>query len=1156
MNARRWAISLLSTAAIASASSAGCSHEVDSPPITVQGPVAPDLACVAQLTTPISLTGTGFTPMPSKALQGPEALILPSVKLTREQQLDGSPASDSPVLINGDPASGPDSAHVRWTSSTQMSFDVWPQLSSATGLPTGLYDINVINPDGKQSGSYPKSLGAVPPPSIKQLVPPAICDQESNQTIEIDGSNFLAVGNKGPTVTVGTQTFDATVVQSSCTAIPGTYTEGVVQECTSITFTIPQGTFQQGDYPVTVTNPAPANCVSSETLTLHDEPPPVVTKVAPGSICQGGGKLTIDGSNFIATPTVSLESSSNPTITSTSVQMNSAGTQLTALIPGGAVPNTTYDVVVTNPDGCSDVPPHQQVTVTPGPVIYLVEPNVVYDGANMLVTVFMTAPYSASDQVYIVPTGQSSPQTILTTQPVTGHTNRFSALVPKGQAQGVYDLVLQDPSGCMSAIDKAITVTSDLTITMKNVAPPFGATTSETDITIFRDTAAVAPGDYKFIATPTAFLYPHNATTSDVATQLLSVSYVDANTLTAVVPSSMAAKVYDLIVADPDGHVGFLQNAFTVSTLDPPVITSLVPSSIVDAANQKVTVDGTNFRTGATVSVTCKDSANASYTLPVQTGTVACTSSGCSVPTTIDGSSLSAATAPTVCIVRLTNTDGTYADYSALGVTNSSLNLEKPPVTGTNMTTARRALVSSAVDATAAARFIYAIGGDTGQSAQNAPLASTEFASVDLYGKMGTWTKQRYALPAGRSFAGATKLGRYTYVFGGTSDATSNAASTNSAIRAMTLSPRETPTVDVDDILLKPTGLDSGWWFYKVSAIFDTTDNDNPGGDSLPSDEQILDLPVFPGSKFQVKLAWDVPRDNQGVALPNVVGYKIYRTATVNGASGGEVLIATIGNVTTYLDDGTATIGTEVPLPIGSMGQWKALPNMSFVRKGPASAIAADPVTADRFYTYAMLGLDGTGAALKSYEFLRIDVATNGHQTFGTSWTTGASSVTNGRWQAGAWMADATVSSNITGATEYVYIGGGYNAASNGEVNDVDVGLVASGGDLGTLTGVLLTTNNSGAFNQGLEGYAVCAAVNQLFTLGGKSAGAISQGATSATISSSPPKLAVNAWNSEGITLTSHRYLLGGTVQSAFIFLMGGDSGGGTATASTEAIIW
>lgn len=1154
MNVTRWAFSVVTAAVVASLSAAGCSHEIDSPPITVQGPVAPDLACVAQLTTSISLTGSGFTPMPSKTLQGPEALILPSVKLQREQQIDGTSASDAPFTINGDPNSGPDSGHIHWTSSTQMSFDVWPQLSSATGLPTGLYDITVINPDGKQTASYPKSLGAVPPPSIKQLVPPAICDQESNQTIEIDGTNFLEVGNKGPTVTVGTQTFDATVVPSSCKPVPGTYTEGQVQECTSITFTIPQGTFQQGDYPVTVTNPAPANCISSETLTLHDEAPPIVTKVTPGSICQGGGKLTVDGSNFIATPTVSLEAQGDPTITSTSVTMNTGGTQLTALIPGGALPGTTYDVVVTNPDGCSDVPPHQQVTVTPGPVIYLVEPNVVYNGVNMLVTVFMTVPYSASDTVYIVPTGQTTPQTTLTTQAVSGHPNRFGALIPKGQAPGVYDLVLQDPSGCMSAIVKAITVTQDLTITMKNVVPPFGATTSETDVTIFRDTAAPPPGDYKFIATPTAFLNPHNAQSTDVATPLESVAFVDQDTITAVVPSNLAAKTYDLIVADPDGHVGFLPNAFTVSSNPPPVITSLVPSSIVDATNQKVTVDGSDFRTGATVSVTCKDAANNSYTLTVQTGTVTCTNNNCSVPTTIDGSPLSAATAPTVCIVRLTNTDGTYADYSALGVTNSSLNLEKPPVAGTIMTTARRALVSSAVDATSAARFLYAIGGDTGVTTQNAPLDTTEFASVDLYGKMGKWAKQRYTLPMGRSFAGATKLGRYTYVFGGTADATNNANSVATAVRAMTLSPRETPTVDIDDILLKTTGLDTGYWFYKVSAIFDTTDNDNPSGDSLPSDEQIVDLPAFQGSKFQIKLAWDVPRDSLGVALPNVVGYKVYRTAAVNGASGGEVLLATLGNVTSYLDDGTATPGAETPLPLGSMGQWKALPNMTVVRKGPAAAIANDPVTATRFYTYALLGLDGAGAVVTSYEFLTIDVQTNGHQTFGT-WTKGASAVSNGRWQAGAWLADALVSSNITGSTQYVYIGGGISA-TNTEVKDVDVGLVAAGGDLGTLAGAVLTTNSSAAFNSGLEGYGVCAAVNQLFTLGGKSAGNISQGGTSATISASPPKLGVGVWNNEGITLTSPRYLLGSTVQSAFIFLMGGDSGGGTATASTEAIIW
>lgn len=1110
----------------------GCSHEVESPPVGGGSPLQPDLACVAQLTTRVTMTGSGFTPMSSKALSAPEQLILPKVGLSRVKAIDGTDVTDPTVVVPDDPAN-PAASHVFWASTTQMSFDVFPDLK----LATGLYDITVTNPDGVQKASFAASFGAMPPPSAKQLVPPAICDDEADRKVTIQGADFLQIGAALPTVTAGGKTFTADSV-SGCAPVPGTYTEGAVQLCTSLTFTVPKGTFTPGDYPVTVTNPAPANCVSSEVLSLHDEPPPIVTKVAPATVCEGGGKLTIDGSNFIATPTVSLESQSQSTVTSNSVVMNTDGTQLTALIPGGATVGATYDVVVTNPDGCTDNPPHQTVTVKPGPIVFMADPEIVYNGVNMIVTVYMTTAYDPTSKVTIVPTGQSSPVTVLTTTPVAGHANRFQATIPKGQAPGVYDLIVEDTSagGCIATLPKAFTVTKDLTITLKNVVPPFGWTSSETSVTVFRDTAAAPPGDHKFFATPRAFLIPNAAQPTDVAIPLQSVSFVDSDTITAVVPKGQPAKVYDLIVTDPDGAVGYLAKAYTVTTNAPPVITSVVPSSIIAATNQKIVLNGTDFRAGALVTMTCRDSANNNYTPTVVTGTVTATSAAA----TVDASSVTG-TVP-ICVVRITNTDGTYGEYSAVGVTNSSLNLEKPPIAGTAMTTARRALVASAVDATEAARFVYAIGGDSGQAGATTPFNTSEFASVGVYGKMGAWTAQKYDIGGARSFAGATKIGRYTYIFGGSDGA--NALKT--ARRGMTLSPREVPSLDIDDLVLASTGLDTGYWMYRVSATFSNADLDNPGGESLASDEFIVKLPAFAGKKIQVKLAWDVPRDSLAAALPNVTGYRIYRTAVVNGASGTEVLLGTSAT-TSFTDDGSAAPQvTEKPLPLGSMGKWLVLPDMGTARKGPAGASGVDPVSATTYYVYALLGLDGANAESRSYDYLPVTVLSNGHQTVGNAWKAGANLVATGRWQAGAWTASSLVSSSITAPTNYVYVGGGITAA-NGAANAVDVGLVASGGDLGAFTSVK-------AFPSNAAGYGVCAANDQLFTFGGSNH-APSSGATSATITTAPT-LAPSSWNSEGVQLLQPRYLMGSSVQSAFIFLIGGDTGGGVGSTTTELIVW
>jgi hypothetical protein len=1246
----RSSLVVLAALAVGVFTAVGCGHEVDSPAPSAAPPVDPDLVCVEQLTTKVTLKGDGFVPMPTNTLADNVQLVMPKIVLAQTQGIDGTPASASFTIP--DDAANPMASRLHWISPQQMTFDVFPELM----LVPGLYDINVTNPDGSKSTSFPGGLAAVPrpgamkvtpdlfcdaednqkititgtnvlkvggqmptahvgtkdfsasavtgckdvpgthvegsvqlctsatfdipkgslaagsyditlvnpgsaacksseklsvtvvpPPAIAALVPTAICDDEMNQTITINGTGFLKVGTMLPAVTIGTHSLVPTNA-GGCVAVSGTFAEGAVQECTSLTVVVPKGTFTAGDYPVSITNPAPAACKTLQMVSLHDELPPTVTSVAPATICSGGSKLTIDGTNFLGTPTVTLQAMGQATVTATNTKVNAAGTEITTQIGGGANPGTTYDVVVTNPDGCFDVPPpHKTVNVVAGPVLFLADPEVVYNGVNMGVQIYgtgFTLPLTA-DAVTIVPTGAAAPVTMLTYASVPGHPNRVNATIPKAQAPGVYDLYLADSSGCTAFLPKAITVKAATTLTIKSVVPPFGSTASDTAITIFRDTAAPAPGNAPFVATPRAFLNPTGVVAA-VAIPLDSVAFVDGNTLTAVVPKGTPAQTYDLIVTNPapDSSVGFLASAYTetAAASPPPTITSVTPSSITNAAGQVVTVSGEAFR-ASTITVTCKTAAGVSKTLTVASGAVSCVGTACTQKATIDASTLTASD-DNVCVLRLTNSDNTFADFSAIGVTNTSLNLEKPSKAGTNMTTARRALVASAVNATNAARFVYAVGGDASAAAANAPFNTSEYAPVDFFGNMGAWKVQRYDIGGARSFAGTAKTGRYTYIFGGSDGATNLAT----ARRAITLDPQEVPGLDVDDLVLQAAGLDAGYWFYRVSATFAGADLDNPLGESLPSREVIVRVPSFPGKKVEVVLSWTAPADALGADLPNVSGYRVYRTKLVNGVSGGEVLLGTTAaGVLTFSDDGTAAPGTETPLPTGSMGKWAALANMTTARKGPAGTAAFDPTNESRFYVYAGLGLDGANAVLGSYEYLQVDIAANGHQTAAAAWTAGANAIPQPRWQAGAWTADATVSSTITLPDTYVFFGGGILAAG-GAANGVHVGQVAAGGDLGALTA-------SKSFSSNVAGYGVCAANNQLFTFGGANA-APSKGAASASFQGAAPGLANNSWNAEGIQLLQSRYLMGSAVQSAFIFLVGGDTAGGVGSNTTELVVW
>ena len=1229
-----------------------CGHEIDSPGPSAAPPVDPDLVCVEQLTTNVSLKGDGFVPMPTNTLAGDVRLVMPKVVLAQKQGLDGAPASASFTIP--DDAANPAASRLHWLSPQKMTFDVAPELA----LVPGLYDIDVTNPDGSKSTTFAGALAAVPrpgatkvtpdlfcdaeddqtititgtnvlkvgtqlavarigtkdftassltdckdvpgthvegsvqlcstasfvipkgsleagnydvtitnpgpaackstekisvavvpPPSVATIVPTAICDDQTNQTITINGTGFLEVGTTLPTLSIGGKPFVPTSA-GGCMPVAGTFIEGAVQACTSLVITVPKGTFTTGDYPVEITNPPPAACKTLQMVSLHDEAPPTVATVAPATICAGGSKLTLDGTGFLGTPTVTLEASGQPPITGTNTTVDGTGTQLQTQIGAGANPGTTYDVVVTNPDGCFDSPPpHKTVTVVPGPVLFLADPEVVYNGVNTGVTIYGTGfnrPFPAG-ALTMVPTGAAAPITTLAyVDDAPAHPNRLDATVPKNQPAGVYDLYFADNSGCTAFLAKAITVKAATTISIKNVVPPFGTTASDTAITIFRDTAAAAPGNQVFIAPPRVFLNPTGVATANTI-PLESVSFVNGDTLTAVVPKGTPPHVYDLLVTNPDGTVGFLGSAYTETTaaLPPPTVTAVTPSSIVNATGQIVTVKGQAFRTSL-ITATCKTAAGVSPMPMVVSGAVVCNANGCTQTATIDGSTL---TATDICVLRLTNADGTYADYSAIGVTGSSLNLQKPPVAGTNMTTARRALVASAANATSAARFVYAIGGDASAATATAPFNTSEFASVDIFGTMGPWQAQRGDIGGARSFAGTGKQGRYTYIFGGSN----GAANLATARRAITLDPQEVPGLDVNDLVLQAAGLDPGYWFYRVSATFGAGDLDNPLGESLPSREVIVRVPTFAGKKVAVVLSWTAPVDALGGALPNVLGYRVYRTKLANGAAGSEVLLGTtLAATPSFSDDGTAAPGTETPLPTGSMGKWASLADMTTARKGPAGAVAFDPANPNRFYVYAGLGLDVAPAALGSYEFLRVDIAANGHQTAAGVWTLGsggATAIPTPRWQAGAWSADSTVSTTITATPPdtYVFFGGGITAAG-AAANAVHVGKVVAGGDLGVIVA-------SKAFSSNVAGYGVLAANNQLFTFGGANA-APSNGAKSASFAGAAPGLANNSWNSEGLQLLQPRYLMGSAVQSAFVFLVGGDTAGGVGSNTTELVVW
>lgn len=1132
-------------------SAAGCSHEIESPGISSNPPpgaVDPDLACnektVSSPFTTVTIKGQNMTPMPSKTLEDKRQLILPKIQLKMETPLAGAAPLAEPITIADDPAN-PTASRVKWTSESQMSFDIFGEADMAgrppaDKLPTGVMTIIVTNPDGKKATNIQRTLAIVPRPTISEIKPGAICDDQSEQTVVITGTNFLFHGDKAPTVMVGDKPWPA-VDPTGCETVEGNFVETNVRLCSGISIKIPAGTYKvttKTELEVSVTNPAPADCKTSETIKITINPPPRVDAVVPSSVCEGGSQVTVTGDFFQTGAKVTLKCPA-ASVEASKVTVES-DKKLTATFGGGATPGTTCDVVVTNPDMCEDRPlPHKTVTVVTGPIVFYVDPPVVVNGVNMQATVFATSITKPLPADAVTLTDAAGAETKLPGKDVTGYPNRVQVTIPSGQAAGVYDVTLRDNSACFATLPKGLTVVSEKTVTIKEVVPPFGWTGEDTAITVFRDTAAAAPANKPFQAGARLFLNPVGATPTDLAVPLLGVSVLDGDRLTATVPKGTAVKEYDLVLVNPDGTVGLKTNAYKELAGATPIITQATPSSVVSGTNDTVVITGRNFETGSTYTMRCVDPAGgtaATTTITKVAAGATATSQTLTVNTT--------APAGSVCVLRITNADGSYFDYSALGVTNSSFNLSAPKAS-TALNVARRALVGASGSATTAQRFVYAIGGDNGTPA--GALDSYEFAPVDLFGTVSAWSVSPVTLGTKRTLAGTTTVGRYIYLVGG-NDGTGPVAT---AERALILSPLETPEVTDLDLKLDATkGLEPGLYQYRVSATFDAADTDNPGGESLASEVFSLKVPTFAGKKVVVTLVYRAPVDSLGAPVAGVNGYKIYRTAK-DGAAGSETLLATVSGAATltFEDDGSKTPTADKPLPLGSTGKWATLPAMATKRQGVGVAAGFEPGSTSVMYVYAIMGRSALTADVGTYEFLKVNIAANGRQTAEAAWTAGTVTNPLPRDEFGLWTVTRAQSTLVTAGDTWLYAGSGKIGAGTLS-GQVDAAKVQAGGQLGAWT----TTLKS--FGSDHAGYGVCAANSRLYVFGGQGASP-TKGAKAGIMISPVPTLDSNSWNNEGLTMTHGRYLMGSAVQSAFIFLLGGQTDvPEAASKSTETVIW
>jgi hypothetical protein len=411
----------------------------------------------------------------------------------------------------------------------------------------GKVDVKVTNPDtGSDTllGAFtfegsPPPLGG-PPPTISSVLPnsgPVI----GGTVVTITGTDFQS----GATVTFG---------QTPATAV-------VFNNATQLQATTP--THAEGSVDVIVRNPDGQSATAPSGFTYQPVPAPTIIGLLPTSGPEVGGTLvTITGTNFLAGATVSFGGVAAASVTVAS------STQIQAVTPPHAT--GAVDVRVTNPDAQFATLPAGFTYGFPPPTISSIVPSTGPTAGGTAVTITGTG-FQAGATVSLGGAAAASVAVASSTQ--------IQAVTPP-HATGPVDVRVTNPDAQFA------TLPADFTYgfpppTISSIVPSTGPTAGGTAVTItgtgFQAGATVSLG-------------------GDAAT---GVNVLSATQIQAVTPAHAAGTV-DVTVQNPDAQSATLTSGFSYA-VTPLTISNISPSSGLPAGGTVVTITGTNFQPGATV---------------------------------------------------------------------------------------------------------------------------------------------------------------------------------------------------------------------------------------------------------------------------------------------------------------------------------------------------------------------------------------------------------------------------------------------------------------------------------------------------------------------------------------------------------------------------
>ncbi len=911
----------------------------------------PSPVCALDGQISVVLTGFGFLEI-GDAL--PEVVI--GADLIPADSLDGCSSVE-----NDGPATG---------SCDQLTFTLDADLLDATSL----VDLAVINPESAACTTVDDDTFFVAgPPIINNAAPNGICEDDSfDGVVTLFGSFYFEADNE-PTLTLNGDEIDIDEFQDCSTVSFGDLD---LQSCSRLR-TIIGGDLDAESFVLEVTGHLPASC-GSDSFEIARFERPVINAVIPERLCSAGGTLEIQGENFSPDAEVLLDGIPASTLT-----VSADGTSATATFDG-PLPTGFSTISFVNPGNCGE-DFETQIRVYDGPLPIFVDPTVVFDEMRTQVTIYAAGLFGGSiDEVELIHPDGTTTSLDYTVDP--DRPQIIQAVVPEGllsagETSELFGVRLTDNLACANEADDLLTITSELTVAVESIDPPFGAADQPTAVVI-EATDPLDPDDglVQFEAIPRVYLNPSDPGAGDnLAREIQAIQFLDPTELNGVVREGLPVGLYDLIVVNPDGAVGVLPESFLVTDERPPLIDAVSPGSWTnDQSALEVIIEGQNFRDGLEVQVFCRDRGD---TTTVDEDDLTQPNSITVVDVESDEVVLSVNTNNldhlSACYLRLTNDDSTFDEYAPITVTNPAGKFMEFNPSPNAFDTPRRGNVAFSGAPTRTARYLYVVGGDDGEEVN--AFTSGEFASLDRFGAPRAFQYLPYDLPSGRTFSHAERIDDFVYLVSGSDEGMVS----DEILRAQVLNPLDAPSIVGVDLIIDDEeffnpddpgpdpgdGLEKGVYYYRVSAVYTDQDPANPLGESLASEPQPISIPI---DGLTVTISWTPPP----MINHDILEYRVYRSVNPDDPYGNESLIATVdASETSYTDDGSDTpIDGDNPLPLGSLGMWHHIASLQTARVFSGVAFARNPANPDQFHLYAIGGEDSAGDALADYEFITIDV--------------------------------------------------------------------------------------------------------------------------------------------------------------------------------------